>query len=80
MENFKSQFDAILIKKLGVDQNDITPKAKFLDHLGADSLDMVELIIEFENVFKISIPDDDMENIKTVGDAENYLQGKLKLK
>ena len=77
MENFKERFDKLLIDKLGVSQEDIKPEAKFTDDLGADSLDMVELIMEFESEFKVTIPDDDTEEILTVRDAENYLRNKL---
>lgn len=70
MENFKERFDKLLIDKLGVSQEDLKPEAKFTDDLGADSLDMVELIMEFESEFKVTIPDDDTEEILTVIDAE----------
>lgn len=77
MENFKERFDKLLIDKLGVSQEDIKPEAKFTDDLGADSLDMVELIMEFESEFKVTIPDDDTEEILTVKNAEEYLKNKL---
>ena len=77
MKDFKERFDKLLIDKLGVSQEDIKPEAKFTDDLGADSLDMVELIMEFESEFKVTIPDDDTEEILTVRDAENYLRNKL---
>lgn len=77
MEDFKKKFDAILIDKLALEPADITPEARFTDDLGADSLDMVELVMEFETKFKVAIPDDDVEKILTVGDAENYLRNKL---
>lgn len=73
MENFKEKFNNIIIEKLSVEKEELTPDAKFTDNLGADSLDMVELVMEFEKEFKISIPDEDAEEIKTVGDAQNYL-------
>ena len=79
MENFKERFDKLLIDKLGVSQEDIKPEAKFTDDLGADSLDMVELIMEFESEFKVTIPDDDTEEILTVRDAEEYLKNKLSI-
>lgn len=56
-----------------MEKEELTPDAKFTDNLGADSLDMVELVMEFEKEFKIQIPDDDAEKIITVADAENYL-------
>lgn len=77
MENFKERFDKLLIDKLGVSQEDLKPEAKFTDDLGADSLDMVELIMEFESEFSITIPDEDTEQIHTVGDAEAYLRDKM---
>ena len=79
MENFKERFDKLLIDKLGVSQEDIKPEARFTDDLGADSLDMVELIMEFESEFKVTIPDDDTEEILTVIDAEEYLKSKLNI-
>jgi acyl carrier protein len=79
MENFKERFDKLLIDKLGVSQEDLKPEAKFTDDLGADSLDMVELIMEFESEFKVTIPDDDTEEILTVIDAEEYLKSKLNI-
>ena len=79
MENFKERFEKLLIDKLGVSQEDIKPEAKFTDDLGADSLDMVELIMEFESEFKVTIPDDDTEEILTVKNAEEYLKNKLNI-
>ena len=79
MENFKERFDKLLIDKLGVSQEDIKPEARFTDDLGADSLDLVELIMEFESEFKVTIPDDDTEEILTVIDAEEYLKSKLNI-
>lgn len=80
MENFKEKFDNLIIEKLGIEKEQITPEAKFMDELGADSLDMVELVMNFEKEFKISIPDEDAEEIKTVGDAAQYLTKALKEK
>ena len=77
MENFKTTFDKLLINTLGISQEDIKPETHFTNDLGADSLDMVELIMEFESEFKVTIPDDDTEEILTVRDAENYLRNKL---
>lgn len=79
MKDFKERFDKLLIDKLGVSQEDIKPEAKFTDDLGADSLDMVELIMEFESEFKVTIPDDDTEEILTVKNAEEYLKNKLNI-
>ena len=65
----------IIVEKLGVDGKDVTPEASFMNDLGADSLDQVELIMEFEKEFKISIPDEAAEKIVTVGDAVQYIEG-----
>ncbi|AFH49694.1 MULTISPECIES: acyl carrier protein [Ignavibacterium] len=67
----------IIIDKLGVEESQITPEASFTNDLGADSLDIVELVMGFESAFQISIPDEDAEKIGTVGDAINYLKSKL---
>ncbi len=77
MENFKARFEALLIRKLGVMQEDLQPDVRFIQDLEADSLDMVELIMDFESEFKLTIPDEDAEKIITVGDAERYLRNKL---
>ena len=68
-----SKVSAIIVEKLGVDEADITPEASFTNDLGADSLDTVELIMEFEKEFDLTIPDEEAENIATVGDAIKYL-------
>ena len=67
---------SIIVEKLGVEESDITPDASFTNDLGADSLDTVELIMEFEKEFDITIPDEDAEKISTVGDATTYLKEK----
>jgi len=67
----------IIAEQLGIDEEDITPDASFTDDLGADSLDLVELVMAFEDSFDIEIPDEDAENIKTVADAVNYIQSKI---
>lgn len=77
MKNFKERFDKLLIDKLSISQEDIKPEAKFTEDLGADSLDMVELIMEFESEFNLTIPDEDTETIHTVSDAEKYLKNKM---
>lgn len=64
----------IIVDKLGVDENEVTPEANFIQDLGADSLDTVELIMEFEKEFEVSIPDEQAEKIQTVGDAVEYLE------
>ncbi len=66
----------IIVEQLGVDINEVTPEAHFIDDLGADSLDTVELVMAFEDEFKIEIPDEDAEKITTVGSAINYLKEK----
>ena len=65
---------AIIVDKLGVDEADVVETARFTQELGADSLDTVELIMEFEKEFGITIPDDDAEKITTVGDAIAYIK------
>ncbi|MBO0934544.1 acyl carrier protein [Fibrella sp. HMF5335] len=64
----------IIVDKLGVDPSEVTPEASFTNDLGADSLDTVELIMEFEKEFNIQIPDDEAEQITTVGQAIKYLE------
>ena len=65
---------SIIVEKLGVDESDVSSDASFTNDLGADSLDIVELIMEFEKEFDITIPDDEAEEIATVGDAVDYLE------
>ncbi len=67
----------IIKDKLGVDESSITREASFTTDLGADSLDIVELVMQFEQAFKIQIPDEDAEKIGTVGDAISYLESKV---
>ena len=67
----------IVIDKLGVDESKVTSDAKFIDDLGADSLDTVELIMQFEDDFNIEIPDEDAEKILSVGQAEAYINNKV---
>ena len=71
-----SKVSAIIVEKLGVDESDISPEASFTNDLGADSLDTVELIMEFEKEFDMTIPDEDAEQIATVGDAVDYVESK----
>ena len=68
----------IIIDKLGVDEAQVVPEASFTNDLGADSLDTVELIMEFEKEFDVSIPDEQAEGIQTVGQAITYLESQLK--
>lgn len=65
---------SVIIDQLGVDESKVTMKASFADDLGADSLDIVDLIMAFEQEFDIEIPDEEAENISTVGDAVNYIK------
>jgi acyl carrier protein len=65
---------AIIVEQLGVEENDVAPAAKFIEDLGADSLDTVELVMAFEEEFDIEIPDEDAEKITTVGDAIQYIR------
>jgi acyl carrier protein len=67
----------IIEKELGVEREKLTTEASFIDDLGADSLDIVELVMEFEKEFNIDIPDEDAEKLRTVGDAINYLNQKI---
>jgi acyl carrier protein len=69
-----SRVNAIIVDKLGVDENEVVPAASFTNDLGADSLDTVELIMEFEREFDIQIPDDQAEKIATVGQAVQYIE------
>ena len=74
MSDIASRVKAIIVDKLGVDDNEVTTEASFTNDLGADSLDTVELIMEFEKEFDIQIPDDQAENIGTVGQAVSYIK------
>lgn len=74
MSETASRVKAIIVEKLGVDENQVTEKASFTTDLGADSLDTVELIMEFEKEFGITIPEDQSEKIATVGDAIAYIE------
>ena len=67
----------IIVQQLGVDAEEVTPEASFIDDLGADSLDTVELVMAFEEEFDIEIPDEDAEKMAKVKDAIDYLQGKV---
>ena len=69
----ESRVKTIIVEKLGVDEADVTRDASFTNDLGADSLDTVELIMEFEKEFDMTIPDEDAEKIATVGDAVDYV-------
>lgn len=71
------QIKKIIVEQLGVDESEVTPDAHFIDDLGADSLDTVELILSFEENFNISIPDEEAEKLETVGKALEYLEEKI---
>ena len=71
------QVKKIIVEQLGVDEEEVTPDASFVDDLGADSLDTVELVMAFEEEFDIEIPDDAAEHIQTVGDAVKFIQERL---
>ena len=73
----ESKVKQIIAERLGVSEDKITPQASFVEDLGADSLDQVELIMAFEDAFDIEIPDEDAEKMRTVKDALDYLQKKL---
>jgi acyl carrier protein len=75
MSDIAEKVKKIIVDKLGVDEAEVTTEASFTNDLGADSLDTVELIMEFEKEFDVSIPDDQAENIATVGQAIDYLTG-----
>ena len=78
MSDVKSRVMSIIVDKLGVAEDEVTAEASFTNDLGADSLDTVELIAEFEKEFNIAIPDDQAEKIQTVGDAISYIEGNAK--
>jgi acyl carrier protein len=75
--DIEAKVKAIIVDKLGVDEAEVNTGANFTNDLGADSLDTVELIMEFEKEFDISIPDEDAEKIATVGDAVSYIQSRV---
>ena len=74
MSDISSRVKAIIVDKLGVDENEVVPEASFTNDLGADSLDTVELIMEFEKEFDIQIPDDQAENIVSEGQAIEFIE------
>lgn len=78
MSDIASRVKAIIVDKLGVDESEVSHEASFTNDLGADSLDTVELIMEFEKEFNIAIPDDQAEKISTVGEAVTYIEQNAK--
>ena len=77
MADHESKIKDIIEKELGVEREKLVPEAIFIEDLGADSLDIVELVMEFEKEFNIDIPDEDAEKLRTVGDAVGYLNTKV---
>ena len=77
MADIANRVKAIIVDKLGVDESEVTPSATFTNDLGADSLDTVELIMELEKEFNVTIPDDQAEKIATVGDAIAYVEANV---
>ena len=77
MSNVEEKVKDIIAEELGVEREKLTPEASFMEVLGADSLDTVELVMAFEKEFDIDIPDEEAEKLKTVGDALKYLQEKM---
>ncbi len=78
MSEIAAKVKAIIVDKLGVDESEVTPEASFTNDLGADSLDTVELIMEFEKEFNMAIPDEQAEKIGTVGEAIAYIENLVK--
>jgi len=74
-DNIEQKVKDIIINELGVEAEKVTPEASFVEDLGADSLDTVELVMAFEEEFGMEIPDEEAEKLQTVGDAINYIQG-----
>ena len=77
MSNVEEKVKDIIVEELGVEREKLTSEASFMEDLGADSLDTVELVMAFEKEFDIDIPDEDAEKLLTVGDAMNYLHEKI---
>jgi len=78
MASVEERVKQIIVEQLGVDEGEVTPNASFVDDLGADSLDTVELVMAFEEAFGIEIPDEDAEKIRTVKDAVDYINSHAK--
>lgn len=73
-ESVEERVKEIIVKQMGANKDQVTPKTSFINDLGADSLDTVELVMELEDAFDVSIPDEDAEKMQTVGDAINYIK------
>jgi acyl carrier protein len=80
MASVEERVKQIIVEQLGVDEGEVTPTASFVDDLGADSLDTVELVMAFEEAFGIEIPDEDAEKIATVKDAIAYIEKHVQAK
>ncbi len=80
VKEIEAKIKDIIVEQLNVDESEVTPDASFIDDLGADSLDIVELVMAIEETFDIEIPDEDAEKIRTVKDAIEYVQKKLEEK
>ena len=78
MASVEEKVKQLIVEQLGVDEAEVTPNAHFIDDLGADSLDIVELVMTFEEAFEIEIPDEDAEKITTVKQAIDYIQSHVK--
>ena len=76
MSDIEGQVKSIVVEHLGIEESKVTPEARFIDDLGADSLDTVELVMAFEEKFNIEIPDDAAETILTVKNAIDFIKGK----
>jgi acyl carrier protein len=73
-ESVEERVKEIIVKQMGANKDQVTPETSFINDLGADSLDTVELVMELEDAFDVSIPDEDAEKMQTVGDAINYIK------
>ncbi len=73
MDSIERKVKSIIVEQLGISEDEVKPEKSFVDDLGADSLDIVELVMAMEEFFEIEIPDEEAENIKTVGDAIKYI-------
>ena len=76
-DDWKKRLHDLVAQQLGVEQNEISPEARILDDLGADSLDVVELVMAIEEEFDIEIPDEDAESMRTLGDVEKYVSDRV---